>query len=137
MELKELCGEHLLSGVDFTKRSIVSYGTYEEECNVCRFRLDGVTYEAIEDPDDGYRSHMRDLGVSADPTTNEWAPVRVICSLAEKDEYGQESHLLELRDAVTGGVVLRVGAANTDDYYPYYVADFNPTALAHNAPGDA
>ena len=133
MTLSDLCGEHLLSGVDFTTIRVKDWGDHYTDANACRFRLDGKTYVAAEDEDDGYRSHLRDLIVTDDKLTNEWDPVRVLGSISDRNQYGDESEVLELRDAVTGQVVLRVGTENTNDYYPYYVAEFTPAALVHNA----
>ncbi len=52
-----LIGEHTLDVVD---GAIEKFQEYEwrgaEDCQTLTFRLDGVTYTAIEDPDDGYRS---------------------------------------------------------------------------------
>ena len=59
MELKDLVGLHELSGVDTTTEMIETWG----ENYVVRFVLDGKTYKAIEDPEDGYRSHCKDLEV--------------------------------------------------------------------------
>ena len=36
-------------------------------------------------------------------------------------------------DVVTGKCILEVCTENTDDYYPDYVAKFDPTAMATNA----
>jgi hypothetical protein len=129
--LESLCGEHLLSGVDFSERTVERYGS-TETVNVCRFRLDGTTYVAMEDPADGYRSSMGSLTTEEGPTTNEWSPVRVVGSMSAGGDYGQTNETLELRDVVTGETVLRVGTDNTEDYYPWWVAEFDPTALAHN-----
>ena len=55
-----LVGRHVLTGVD---QGIIEI--YGEEGNWVSFTLDGVTYTATEDPDDGYRSYlMDDLAVS-------------------------------------------------------------------------
>lgn len=132
VKLEDLCGEHLLSGVDFPQREVERFGV-TETVSACRFRLDGVTYVALEDPSDGYRSSMAELITEEELTSNEWPPVRVVCSMAPDGEYGQQNDTLEIRDCVTGKTILRVGTDNSDDYYPWWVAEFDPTALAHNA----
>ena len=48
--LYDLEGEHLLSGVEVLSSEGYGYGVV--------FTLDGVSYEVLEDPDDGYRSHL-------------------------------------------------------------------------------
>ena len=50
----------------------------------------------------------------------------------EKSDW-DEDDILELVDVKTEKVVLRVGTANCNDYYPYFVAEFDPTAMAANA----
>lgn len=134
MELKELCGEHLLSGVDRdTKRVKESWGDGFENCDSISFALDGVIYTAVEDPSDGYRSSMRELLVGGEPIKNTFAPVLVIGRMREDGEYHEVNDVLELVDACTGKPVLCVGTGNTDDYYPYWVAEWSPENMACNS----
>lgn len=133
MELKELAGKHTLDAVDFTDEKIKSWGDEFEDCQVCRFRLDGVTYMAVEDPDDGYRSSMRDLVVDGNANMkNAFPPVEVFVRHRSKGEYGEEDDVLELVDAVTSDVILEVGTESVDDYYPIFVVRYNPAAMATN-----
>lgn len=131
IELKDLCGEHLLTGVDRSIETIEEYGNRYGDCEVLNFTLDGKTYTACEDPSDGYRSNMRYLRVSDKPTTNNFQPVKVVGRMKENDSY-QINDVLQLVDAVTGKTVLEVGTGNTDDYYPYWVAGFSPENMACN-----
>lgn len=134
MELKELAGEHLLDAVDFSNEQVKTWGEQFEDCQVMRFRLDGKVYVAVDDPDDGYRSHMNDLTVSEDATMkNVFEPVKVIGRHREKGSYGDVDDVLELIDAGTGQLVLEVGTESTDDYYPCFVASFHPEAMTPNA----
>lgn len=134
MELKELIGEHMLDAVDFSHEQMKIWGERFEDCQVMRFRLNGKVYVAVEDPDDGYRSHMNDITVSEDATMkNAFEPVSVIGRHREKGIYGYVDDVLELIDVVTGQIVLEVGTENTNDYYPYFVASFHPEAMMHNA----
>jgi hypothetical protein len=57
IELENLIGEHLLSGVDNIQVDET------EPIDAILFILDGVTYMAIEDPDDGYRSMLAELKI--------------------------------------------------------------------------
>ena len=133
MELKELAGEHMLDAVDFSNEQVKTWGEQYEDCQVMRFRLDGKVYVAVEDPDDGYRSHMNDLTIAEDATMkNTFVPVKVIGRHREKGSYGDVDDVLELIDAGTGKVVLEVGTENTDDYYPCFVASFHPEAMTPN-----
>ena len=133
MELKDLVGEHELDAVDFDNEEIKDEYSGVEMSQVCRFRLDGKVYAAIEDPSDGYRSSMRDLSVSDSATMkNVFQPVKVVGRHRTKGEYGGEDDVLELIDVKTGQVVLEVGTDQVDDYYPGYVASFHPEAMAIN-----
>ena len=131
MELKDLVGKHLLTGVDeFTKAEIV-YGGFED-CQYLNFILDGVTYTVIEDPDDGYRSSMKEIKVSDVPLTNMFAPIEVIASYKDIDKYGTKGDLLIITDAKNGKVILEIGTEDTNDYYPSFVANWSPENMAVN-----
>jgi len=69
IELKSLLGAHELSGVDMINRQVEYYGSMED-CNVINFVLDGKTYTAIEDYNDGYRSAMEKIYVSEERVIN-------------------------------------------------------------------
>jgi hypothetical protein len=131
MELIDLIGEHVLSGVDMSNKSILQYGSTYENCEVVNFVLDSKTYSAIEDPSDGYRSAMSEIKVSDEPVSNMFEGQRVL-AMMRKDDRHEKNDVLELFDVQTGKIVLQVGTENTDDYYPYWVAVFNPENMAIN-----
>ena len=135
MELKELIGVHELSGVDLGKIPARAEWYSSDECETLSFVLDGTVYTAIEDPSDGYRSHMRDLEVGGVEVSNRFPPQKVLCALYERlpEDYATENDILVMTDFVTGKAVLRVGTANTDDYYPHFVSEFTPENMACNA----
>lgn len=139
MELKDLQGKATLSAVDLG--SIRVPDRYENDgrtfhdCDACYFRLNGTLYAAVEDQNDGYRSSMRELYI--DPHTNvinEFPEVAVFCiHHSGGDECSYDSHdLLSIYDLETSKLVLRVGTRNADDYYPSFVARFDPTAMSIN-----
>lgn len=133
MQLKDFIGVKVLDAVDFLVEEIVNYCDDIEDCQVCRFRLDGVVYVAVEDPSDGYRSMMNDLVIDNDATMkNVFVGCDVICRHIENSDY-QDDDILELVDVKTEKVVLTVGTGNYNDYYPYFVAEFDPTAMAVNS----
>ena len=132
MELKDLVGEHVLSGVDFLVSKMETYLDRYEDCEVVNFILDGVTYTAIEDPEDGYRSCMKEINVSDAAITNNFPGQCVIATMRPDEDY-EKNDILDLIDAVTGKVVLSVGTENTDNYYPYWVALFSPENMAINS----
>lgn len=136
MELKDLVGIHLLDGVDYGTEK---YDWDEEptDAGYLRFRLDGVTYLALEDPNDGYCSSMRELKVDSRAPSYTFPPALVEGRYVDKEsayysggeEYTQ--NILELYDVLTGELVLRVGT-HTDDYYPSFVSSWKPEGLAIN-----
>ena len=133
MELKDLIGKHELDAVDFSTESIDDGFGYKEDSQVCRFRLDGIVYVASEDPDDGFRSCMRDLEIDESAIIkNEFNKIEVVGKYINESDYGDESDILVLIDVNTGEAVLEVGTKNTNDYYPYYVANFHPEAMSIN-----
>ncbi|MCG7985015.1 MAG: DUF2800 domain-containing protein [Candidatus Thiodiazotropha lotti] len=133
MELKDLTGLRFLDGVDFVNEDIPDYPGAIENCQVCRFRLDGTVYVAAEDPEDGYRSSMRDLYVAdKDAIKNTFEPIRVMCKHRTEGSFGYADDVLEIIDIKTGRSVLIVGTENTDDYYPSFIANFDPAAMSLN-----
>lgn len=131
--LDDLLGERTLDAVDTFVERVKQYGDHFEDADAIRFRLDGVTYTAVEDPSDGYRSCMGSLFVSpTEKMRNVFTPIRVLGKKKEDGRY-QKNDTLQLIDVVTGKVVLEVGTDNTDDYYPYFVADFSPENMATNS----
>lgn len=134
MKLTDLVGLHKLSGVDTTTENVKLYEWSDntEYCSVVRFVLDGVTYKAIEDPDDGYRSYCSELIMCDEPVANNFQP-HVVMAKMKDDETYQTNYTIQFIDVVTGKIVLEVGTDNADDYYPYCVMCWNPENLAINA----
>lgn len=135
MELKDLVGEHLLTGVDFCTQQVKQYDWSDdlENCQVVRFCLDGVVYVAIEDPRDGYRSYLGQLITDNTNTmSNQFPAQRVLGVHRTQGRYEDTDDILELIDIITGKVVLEVGTHNCDDYYPSFVSSFHPEAMAIN-----
>ena len=134
MELKDLVGSHKLTGVDESTESVKLWFWSDEleDCNVINFVLDGVTYTAIEDPNDGYRSSMQELKVSEVVVKNVFEPCDVLGVYRDKGKYGDTDDVLDLFDAVTGLLVLSVGTEDVDDYYPSFLAVFKPENMAVN-----
>ena len=135
VDMKTLVGKHLLSGVDESSVVIERWGDLEN-CQCLNFILDDLTYTAVEDPNDGYRSSMDALIVSGKKLTNTFDPIEVIVSYADKKvgSWGNDKcDILEFIDAKNGKKVLEVGTGDTDDYYPYFVASWMPENLSVNS----
>lgn len=134
MELNELVGEHILSGIETGTKQIEGFWG-EETCNFVKFTLDGVTYLALEDPDDGYRSYMEELQIVEERCKFPLPNVKVICVMRKsEEEYGfhQEDDILSFIDAISRKEILAIGTANTDDYYPWCVMEYYPQNMACN-----
>lgn len=129
-------GTYSLDAVDLSTKEIPCDFGLPEDCAVCRFRLDGVVYIAIEDPEDGYRSYMSELVVDkSSAMKNVFPPIGVVARhRTESRIYSemQKDNVLELVDVITGKTVLEVGTGNTDDYYPYAISRFIPEAMVTN-----
>lgn len=132
MELRDLVGLSKLSGVDFFEEVVKDrhYGDYTD-CCVCLFNLNGITYKAIEDPDDGYRGMLKEVSILKDyKLKNTFQPVDVVCEI-QKDEYNNK--LIKFYDILTYKLVLEVGTVGYDDGYPMFVASFHPENMIINA----
>jgi hypothetical protein len=130
MELNDLVGLHELSGVDMNdEKAKGEWGDSYEDCQVINFVLDGQTYAAIEDPEDGYRSCMKEIIQSSAVVTNVFPPIKVFASLSTE----HDDDLLEFIDIQTGKVVLMVGTEDYNDYYPTFIASFWPENMSLNA----
>lgn len=135
MELKDLVGEHFLSGCEYGTFKINDSNYYHEDANTIDFILDGRKISAIEDPSDGYRSCMMDLIENRKglEITNTFTPIRVIGAFREDDnDCAEINDVIDFTDCISGKIVLSVGTGNTDDYYPYFVGDFNPENMYLN-----
>ena len=128
---ESLLGEHTLDAVDTSTEQIKDYCDRLESANCIRFRLDGKIYVALEDPDDGYRSAMEKLFVQDGEMRNVFPPIKVLARRRPNGRYA-ECDILELVDTANGQVVLAVGTDNSDDYYPWFVAEWKPQNMAQN-----
>jgi len=131
MELSDLVGLHELSGVDFATETLLQYGTHYEDCQLVNFVLDGKTYTAVEDPNDGYRSSMAEIKVTDFKVANTFEPVQVV-GMMRVGRFQGDYDVLDLVDVKTGKIVLSVGTDHTDDYYPTFVSDWQPENLVLN-----
>lgn len=131
MELKSLVGKHVLSGIERGVKNVNDY--WNTECEYIRFCLDGVTYDAVEDPDDGYRSWLRELEVVKDVPKIKLPDCPVICEMSDK----YETDILIIRDAISKKRVLSIGTDYRDDWYPVCVFNYNPENLWCNQKGRA
>lgn len=130
MELKDLVGLHFLTGVDF--ENFETGGYYNWDAQVVNFVLDGITYTATEDPEDGYRSCMREIKVSDFRVTNIFPAIQVLGVMRRREFSSYDSDIIDFYDTKNGKPVLSVGTDNLDNYYPSFVSDFQPENMSIN-----
>lgn len=131
MELRNLVGSHILSGIEVGTEKTKRYFR-EEPCNYIKFTLDGVTYLAREDPDDGYRSYMEELEIVEGTCKIKLPDVSVFCHMRGDTEY-EVNDVLVFTDAMNCKEILAIGTENTNDYYPYCVLEYTPENMSCNA----
>lgn len=124
--------EYALTAMEEGYTTVPTYWR-DEPAGYVRFTLDGVTYEGVESPDDGYRSSLGTFLVVPTPIANTFPAQRVTARAGVKPEGDWYSHeerdTLELVSVRTGRVVIEVGTHNIGDYYPSYVGSIDPSAL--------
>ena len=128
MELKELVGLKTLTGVSNSNEPLDNgWGENETyDAQTFTFILDGITYTASEDNNDGYRSAMGELFVDKFKCKNTFEPVQVLCVHKDKSNYGYDNADILVLYGMNGKVILEVGTDNSDDYYPSFVSVFYP-----------
>ena len=131
IELTSLVGLHKLSAVGFKEEGTKEW-SYNEPRTVMLFTLDGKTYKATEDDDDGYRSMMGSLVLTDESPEEKFDPIEVLCRhvIEHEGSYGGEDDMLQFIDVKTGAIILEVGTENVGDYYPGFVATFHKERLA-------
>jgi len=137
VDLASLVGRHELSGVDRLLDGELEYRLGPTDA--FRFVLDGKTYTAVEDPEDGWCSAMKELYISDDPVTNQFSPIEVEATLVVgrrlQDwlgrDMGDEHQILQLRDVMTGKL-LGGWHGGCERLYPQFVAWFDPTGMYVN-----
>jgi hypothetical protein len=132
VELKDLAGLREFNGVDFLDEKTTCDWGDGESAQVCLFELDGVVYKAKEDPSDGYRSSCEEIEIVSTKIKNKFKAQKVYCVHMKRSDY-RSSDLLAIHDVVTNKVVLTVGTDDNDDYYPSFVANFQPENMAINS----
>jgi hypothetical protein len=92
------------------------------------FKLDDFIYEAIEDDEDGYRSHLEGL----EDVTNKYnnlvffkTPIAKVKCVIMDDEYCDTFKGIHFIDN-NNHVWLKVGTDHSDDYYPWFVFQYEP-----------
>ena len=127
MILEDLVGKHVLSGIEEGMLT----NPYDGDCAYIKFTLDGITYKAIENPDDGYRSFLNELEIVDEKCKIRVPDIEVVCHMREYDK-PWENDVLCFVDAANGEIFLSIGTENTNNYYPYCVMEYFPERLHCN-----
>ena len=96
------------------------------------FKIDGVVFEVLEDPDDGYRSHMAGVLARSDRDYNFYDKpfARIQIEKISNDVGSQDAvekmHGYQLVDVEDGHVWLTFGTEWYDDYYPMFRFEYKP-----------
>lgn len=111
-------GKHYLSGIDTTTVNGIDYYL---------FILDGITYEAWEDPADGYRS-WANIEKSDKTVRFTFPPQEVILI----DNENNERDYIRMYDAQNGKLVLKIETDDWDNYYPIARFEYHPENMEVN-----
>lgn len=132
MEYRDFVGHHILSGIELGMTKTNTYELDNVDAGYIRFILDGVTYEALEDPDDGYRQYCTGIYKTDNPCKFKIPPVAV--EIVEKEGEREDDYLegLVFRDIVSKQEILKIGTNYWDSYYPTCVFEWHPERLALN-----
>jgi hypothetical protein len=126
VQLADLLGTHTLTAIGRVADPADRLTGY--------FTLDGFTYCVTEDPDDGYRSAMRDI-VIVDPAESDMVPIDPPLVVEVRSTHGQREdspctsddvHWIYFVNERTGLVVLEVGTDHSDSYYPSFIWSWTP-----------
>ncbi len=118
ISLSTLVGDGFLTAVDLGDVHP------DKHPSLIRFCLNGRTIEAVEDPQDGWRSSMEYVRISdtlCRPETY-FPIVKVIGKMVDTDE-------IEFTHADTGKVIVQFGTDDSDSWYPYWTAVFHKENL--------
>ena len=126
MELRDLVGEHVLTGLDCdVLKDEETYGSLE----TVAFTLDNITFLAREDPDDGHRSMCSDLEIIENSIIrNIFTKVKVICKMKNNER----NDVLEVYDFVTNKLIFNIGTDDYNSYYPYFQFEYHPENMTIN-----
>ncbi len=123
ISIEDLVGSHVLSGVE---RGYTEYDN--ENVEFLSFTLDGVNYMAVEDPEDGWRSSLREIIITEKTPKIKLPNVKVVCFM----EPGEHKNILCFQDSQNCEVFMSVGTNYYDEWYPVCVLEYDPRKLYVN-----
>lgn len=103
------------------------------------FKIDGVVFKVLEDPDDGYRSYLKTVDYTDDNDSIFFRSPLALVRIETYDDKGADDGAdqymnlanqgYRLVDAIDGHVWLKFGTHNYDDYYPMFVFRHSPKKI--------
>lgn len=101
------------------KKVFKFYGACNNE-----FKVDNFIWEAIEDPDDGYRSYLKTVNRKRSTGIFYRDPIaQVTIESIEIERSFVGYYIVDVEDK---HIWLKIGTDYTDDYYPYFVFEYQP-----------
>jgi len=87
-----------------------------------------IVFQAIENPDDGYRSYLDCVRIAKPDGIFFDRPLAkvIINDIDEFNEYRRTFEGYHLKDLTDDHVWLRFGTDNHDDYYPTFIFEYCP-----------
>ena len=125
--------EQVLTHFSALEGAIMKYYGADDASN--EFKVDDIIFRVLEDPDDGYRSHLGVIEYGEQSNSiffrNPLARVRIETYNREADPgpdtiSGEGYRLVDVED---GHVWLEFGTDNTGDYYPYFIFCHRPKGV--------
>ena len=98
---------------------------YKNAINGAFFRINKKTFLITEDPDDGYRSSLDKIFNTSHPFENVFHPVSVYLRKGERGE----RDVIKMINVENDLIVFEFGTNTSDDWYPYFVCNFNPESI--------
>jgi hypothetical protein len=116
--------QHVFTHFAALEGMILEYFGADDAAN--EFKVDGIIFKVLEDPNDGYRSCLGviEYGEESDAIffRKPLAKVRVeTYEGLDRDTYNSSCQGYRLVDIEDGHTWLEFGTDNTDDYYPFFV----------------
>ncbi len=97
------------------------------------FKVDGVVFKVLEDPDDGYRSYLKTVDYTNEHNSIFFKSPLALVKIETYDDQDEDNGYINqanqgyrLVDVVDGHVWLRFGTHNYDDYYPMFIFSHRP-----------
>lgn len=86
-----------------------------------KFRIGNLTFEAIEDESDGYRSSLSEV---------KWVEDNLRPTFREDVQITADDDYFYVTSLITEKVILSIGTDYTDSYYPCFRFGYNPSAIS-------